>query len=149
MTSSEHRYQPLSTTSSPLPSSSSTNRPLVDSPYEDDEDERLKRRNINPNDHPPTDINPRTPHTPIQLPPLGLLATSLLTLLVGLGLCGWGVGWVGGSGGVWWVWRVGGVVGGVFLCVSGVYSAWEWWVESGDGGSARRASGGYTFPSLR
>lgn len=147
MSSVDHRYQPLSTTSAPLPISAT--RPLVDSPYEDEDDERLKRRNINPHDHPPTDINPRTPHTPNQLPPAGLLATSLLTLLAGMALLGWGGGLMGGSGGVWWVWRVLCVVCGVFLCVSGVYSAWEWWVERNDGGSARRASGGYTFPEFR
>jgi len=148
MASFDHRYQPLSTSSSsPLPLS--TIRPLVDSPYEDEEDERLKRRNINPLDHPPTDINPRTSHTPTQLPPVGLLATSLFTLLVGVLMVGWGSGVMAVSGGLWWVWRVMSVVCGGFLCVSGLYSAWEWWVEMSGGGSARRTVGGYTFPELR
>ena len=147
MATSDHRYEAVPTTSTPLPVSST--RPLVDSPYEDDDDERLKRRNINPLDHPPTDINPRTPHTPNQLPPIGLLATSLLTLIVGLVLLGWGVGVVGGSGGVWWVWRVVGGGCGGFLGVSGVYTCWEWWMERTDGGSGRRTGGGYTFPEFR
>ena len=145
MSTSDYRYEPLSTTSTPLPVS--TTRPLVDSPYVDEDDERLKRRNINPLDHPATDINPRTSNTLTQPPPAGLLATSLLTLLVGLVLLGWAMGVVSGSGGVWWVWRAMSAVCGSFLCASGVYSAWEWWVERTNGGL--RASGGYTFPNLR
>ena len=146
MSGPAHLYQPVPTTSTPLPASVS--RPLVDSPYEDEDDERLKRRNINPHDHPPTDINPRTSHSPNQLPPAGLLATSLLTLLVGLWLLLWGAGLLGG-GGVWWVWRAVAVGCGGFLSVSGVYSAWEWWEERSGGSHARRASSGYTFPEFR
>jgi len=135
-----HRYQPLGESSLPLPSS--TTRPLVDSPYESDEEEELKRRQHNPIDHPPVDINPRRPsHRQSAQPPIGVAASSVVVLLAGIVLVLFGMGVISMSYGIVLRSSVGLI--GMFCIVSGGYTLWNWVYNS-----VIAHDGGYLFPTF-